>query len=88
MSLNNDISDLYRRKEVKKLQVITEGLNNRKEELDEFFEEFLEVFEEKMNATLEEQKGNPIWDAYKARYKEWSKINADLKMAKYYLGML
>lgn len=80
------LADLYRRKEVKKLEVIKEGLIVRKAELDNFFEEYLELFDEKMSAI--EDQSHPIWKAYKVRYKEWQKVNGDLKLANYYMGIV
>ena len=84
--MTNMLADLYRRGEKKKLEVVTEGLINRKAELDNFFEEYLELFDDKMS-TIEDQS-HPIWRAYKVRYKEWQKINSDLKLASYYMGMV
>jgi len=86
MSYTRQLADLYHRKEKRKIETITEGIKLRKQELDKFFEEYLELFDEKMSAT--EDQNAPIWKAYNARYKEWQKLNADLKLATYYLGMI
>ena len=80
------LADLYRRGEKNKLKVVTEGLVNRRAELDNFFEEYLELFDDKMSAI--EDQSHPIWRAYKVRFKEWQKINSDLKLANYYMGMV
>ena len=79
--MTNMLADLYRRKEIKKLEVVKEGLEHRKAELDNFFEEYLEL------SAIEDQS-HPIWKAYKVRYKEWQKLNNDLKLADYYMGMI
>ena len=84
--MTNMLADLYRRKEIKKLEVVKEGLEHRKAELDNFFEEYLELFDEKMSAI--EDQSDPMWKAYKVRYKEWQKLNNDLKLADYYMGMI
>ena len=86
MSVNQLLADLHRRQETKKLEVVAEGLKNRKKELDVFFDEFLELFDEKMSAT--EDQNDPLWRAYKARYKEWQQVNKDITLADYYMGMV
>lgn len=86
MGLTNDLAGLYRRKETKKLQTLAEGLIHRKEELDVFFEEYLQLFDERMSAT--EDQNDPIWKAYTTRYKEWTKLNKDITLANYYLRII
>jgi len=86
MMYAQELAKLYQRKEKKKIEILCEGIIKRQKELDKFFEEYLELFDEQMSA--EEDQNAPIWKAYKARYKEWQKLNADLKTAKYYLGMI
>ena len=80
------LADLYRRKEVKKLEVIKEGLVVRKAELDNFFEEYLELFDEKMSAIEDQQ--HSLWRAYKTRFKEWQQINKDIELADYYIRIV
>ena len=80
------LGDMYQRKEKKKIEIVAEKLHQRQDELNVFFEEYLELFDDKMS-TIEDQS-HPIWRAYKVRYKEWQKINSDLKLASYYMGMV
>lgn len=84
--MNQLLADLFRRKENKKLEVVIEGLQTRKQELDIFFDEYLELFDEKMNAT--EDQNDPVWKAYKVRFKEWQQINNDLKLADHYTRII
>jgi len=55
-------------------------------ELDAFFEEYLEVFDDQLNATTD--KTAPVWKAYNDKYKAYENIKHNLKMSDYYLGML
>ena len=86
MAINQMLADLYKRQEIRKLEVVAEGLKNRKKELDVFFDEFLELFDEKMSAIEDQQ--HPLWRAYKTRFKEWQQINKDITLADYYMGMV
>jgi len=87
MSIIDSISTSYIRRDKESLEKIISELIKSKNELDVFFEEYLEVFDEKLNASINNQN-TPVWKCYKDKYKVWQKINADLKVAKYYLGMI
>ena len=60
-------------------------LEKNLKELDVFFEEYLELFSEQMNAT---DKLNPVWKAYNDKYKAYENIKHNVKMTNHYLGML
>lgn len=86
MNLNNLISNLYAKHDKNQISRIKDQLESDKEEMDIFFDEFLELFSDKLNGT--EDPKDPVWIAYKKKYKEWQEINSNLKVANYYLGML
>jgi len=86
MSLKNRLALYYKLGERKNIEILCEDLRNKRDELNQFFEEYLELFDEKMSA--EPNQKSPVWKAYKTRYKEWEDINSDLKTATYYLGLL
>jgi hypothetical protein len=60
-------------------------LEAEKKEYDVFFDEFLEVFSDKMS---EHDKTSPVWEAYKKRYSQWQDIATNIKNVNYYMGML
>jgi hypothetical protein len=49
------------------MRVITE-LDKQLKELDVFFEEYLEVFDDQLNAS---DKSSPVWKAYNDKYKAY-----------------
>ena len=68
---------------------ISKRENAYKEQLltfDQEYKKFIQLFDDKMSAI--EDQSHPIWKAYKVRYKEWQKVNSDLKLANYYMGMV
>lgn len=60
-------------------------LEKNLKELDVFFEEYLELFSEQMNAANKDQ---PVWAAYNDHYKAYENIKHNIKMTNHYLGML
>lgn len=54
-------------------------------ELNAFFEEYLELFSEQMNTANKDQ---PVWKAYNDKYKAYENIKHNIKMTNHYLGML
>ena len=54
-------------------------------ELDTFFEEYLELFSEQMNTANKDQS---VWKAYNDKYKAYENIKHNIKMTNHYLGML
>lgn len=60
-------------------------LDKQLKELDVFFEEYLEVFDDQLNAS---DKSSPVWKAYNDKYKAYENLKHNFKMTHYYLGML
>lgn len=60
-------------------------LINEVEELDIFFNEYLELFDEQLSTSNKDSK---VWKAYNDKYKAYENIKHSLKMTDYYLGML
>lgn len=87
MALNNLLSNLYIRRDVEKLKQVKEDLLTKRKELDTFFDEYLELFDDKMNATIDNQD-TPEWKAYNTKYAEYTELTKDLKLAEHYLGMV
>jgi peptidoglycan hydrolase CwlO-like protein len=87
MSATTLLSSLYQKQDKSQLNRIKDSIESKLEELDVFFTEYLEVFDERMNASVDNQN-DPVWKAYQTRYKEYLDAKADLKMTNYYLGML
>ena len=87
MALNDLLSNLYVRRDIEKLKQVKEDLLSKREELDQFFDEYLELFDDKMNATIDDQD-SPVWKAYNAKYSEYTRLNKDLKLAEHYLGII
>ena len=87
MTANALISTLYQKRDVNQLNRLKDTIEDKVKELDLFFEEYLELFDEKMNATIDNQS-DPVWKAYQTRYEEYKQVKADLKLVNYYLGMI
>ena len=87
MSIVDIISSSYIKRDKSALQSMYDKLLEQKKELEVFFEEYLEVFDEKMNASIDNKK-TPEWKCYNDKYKLWEKVNSNLKLAKHYLGMI
>jgi hypothetical protein len=83
--MNNLISNLYIKQDFSQISRIKDTLVEQKQEFDKFFDEFLELFSEQLNG--KEDTKDPVWVAYKTKYKEWEQINSNIKIANYYLGM-
>ena len=86
MSARQHISSLYQKRDKSELATYKEVLNKDLEELNVFFEEYLDVFSDEMSAV--EDQNSPIWRAYKDKMKQVEMIKSDIKLADYYLGML
>jgi hypothetical protein len=87
MALNHLLSDLYVRRDKEKLKKVQSELLGKQKELDQFFEEYLEVFDDKLNASIDNQN-TPEWKAYNDKYSEYTDLKKDLKLANYYLGII
>jgi hypothetical protein len=64
---------------------LTEKYNSlqlEKMKLDKFFSMFLEKFERKMDA---DKTDTPVWKLYKAKLKEYEKVNQELKATDYWI---
>lgn len=55
----------------------------QKMKLDKFFSMFLEKFERQMDP---EKIDTPVWKLYKAKLKEYAKVNQDLKNEQYWIN--
>jgi len=64
---------------------LTEKYNSlqiEKMKLDKFFSMFLEKFERKMDP---DKTDTPVWKLYKAKLKEYDKVNQELKHTEYWI---
>jgi len=86
MAINQMLGDMYQRKEKKKIEIVVEKLHQRQDELNVFFEEYLELFDDKMSTI--EDKQHPLWKAYTTRYKEWTQLKRDIELADYYMRLI
>ena len=84
--MNKMIMDLYNRRDSKKLTEVKKELDFKQKQMDLFFDEYLEVFDDKMNASSGQD--SPEWKAYKDKYDEYIQLKSDLKLANYYLSMI
>lgn len=86
MSANRLILDYYRKRDKQALELIKSELTEKIGILDKFFDEYLDLFSDRMSAT--EDNSDPVWLAYKDKLKESQDAKADLKLAQYYLGLM
>lgn len=86
MNMNQLILDAYRHRNKNGLNVIKESLTEDLQTLDTFFDEYLDLFSDRMSAT--EDNKDPVWRAYKDKLKEQETTKRNLKLAEYYIGML
>jgi hypothetical protein len=86
MNMNQVIVNQYSRRDKQGLETIKENLNKQLQEFDVFFEEYLEMFDDKMSAA--ENQKTPEWKAYNDYLEQYSETKTNLKLANYYLGML
>lgn len=84
MKLATVISELYIHQNDKALIKLKEDLEKQRSELEVFFDEFLDLFDDKMNAT--EGQNTKEWKAYKAMYKEYEDVKENLNLINYYAG--
>ena len=86
MNMNQMILDAYRHRNKNGLNVIKESLTEDLQTLDTFFDEYLDLFSDRMSAT--EDTKDPVWRAYKDKLNEQKIAKQNLKLAEYYLGMI
>lgn len=86
MNMNNLILDAYRKRDKAAIDGYKTQLTAALDELNLFFDEYLEVFSDRMSS--DEDKKDPVWKAYEDKFKEQTQASQNLKLANYYLGML
>lgn len=57
-------------------------LLNHRAKLDRWFNKYLDMFDEKMNAS---NRFDPVWKLYNVKFEEYSDVNMSIKTAEYYL---
>lgn len=81
------ITHCYTTRNKEELISIKSKLEDQMDELQVFFDEFLEVFSDEMNSFTPIKK-SPVWQAYNDMYRVWETVKTNLKMTNHYLGML
>ena len=85
MNVAQHINHSYITGNKQELLRVKDELNKQLKDLDVFFEEYLEVFDDQLNAS---DKSSPVWKAYNDKYKAYENLKHSFKMTDYYLGML
>lgn len=85
MNVTQHINHSYITGNKQELLRVKDELNKQLKDLDVFFEEYLEVFDNQLNAS---DKSSPVWKAYNDKYKAYENLKHSFKMTDYYLGML
>jgi hypothetical protein len=85
MNVAQHINHSYQTGNKQELLRVKGELDKQLKELDVFFEEYLEVFDDQLNAS---DKSSPVWKAYNDKYKVYENLKHSFKMTDYYLGML
>ena len=85
MNVAQHINHSYITGNKQELLRVKDELNKQLKDLDVFFEEYLEVFDDQLNAS---DKSSPVWKAYNDKYKAYENLKHNFKMTDYYLGML
>ena len=86
MSANQLILGYYRKRDKIALEFLKKEFTEKIVVLDVFFDEYLDLFSDKMSAT--EDNSDPVWQAYKDKLKESQDAKANLKLTEYYLRMI
>jgi hypothetical protein len=86
MNISQHINFTYQTNNRPELEKLKESLLNTKQEYDIFFEEYLEVFDDKMSASS--TQNTPEWKAYKDKYQAYTKVTENIKLIDYYLGSM
>jgi hypothetical protein len=86
MNVAQHINHSYKTGNKTELLKVKSTLTTNLKELDVFFEEYLELFDDQMNTTTD--KNAPVWKAYNDHYKAYENLKHNIKMTDYYLGML
>jgi len=85
MNVAQHINHSYKTGNKQELIRVRGELEKNMKELDTFFDEYLELFSEQMNAA---NKTDPVWKAYNDYFKSYENIKHSFKMTNHYLGML
>ena len=85
MNVAQHINHSYQIGDKRELVRVKGALENDLKELDVFFEEYLEIFDNQMNAS---DKNSPVWKAYNDYYKVYENTKHSLKMTNHYLSMI
>lgn len=81
-SVEHDIVNAYLFDDHEKLKEIYIDLINIRAKLDRWFNKYLDMFDDKMNATT---RTDPVWRLYHAKSDEYSNVIQTIKTAEYYL---
>ena len=85
MNVAQHINHCYQSGNKQELIRVKGELEKNLKEVDIFFEEYLELFSEQMNAA---SKNDPVWKAYNDLYKAYENVKHSLKLTNHYLGMI
>jgi len=86
MNVAQHINHCYKTNNKLELIRVKDALNKEIFALDKFFEEYLDVFDDQLNAVSDQTK--PVWKAYNDYYKSYENIKHNIKMTNHYLGMI
>jgi hypothetical protein len=86
MNVAQHINHSYQTGNKAELLRVKGELEKNLNEINTFFDEYLELFDDQMNATTD--KNAPVWKAYNDKYKVYENIKHNIKMTNHYLGML
>ena len=86
MNVAQHINHCYKTGNKKELIRVKSELETNLEELNVFFSEYLEVFDEQLNSVSDRQA--PVWKAYNDYFKSYENIRHNIKMTNHYLGMI
>ena len=85
MNVAQHINHCYKTGNKPELRRVKKELEKNVNELHTFFDEYLEVFSTQMDAA---KPTDPVWKAYKDKYKAYETIQSQIKQCDYYMGMI
>jgi hypothetical protein len=86
MNVAQYINECYKTGNKEGLVKAKDQLQKNLSELEVFFDEYLEVFDDQMSATMD--KTTQVWKAYNDHYKSYENVKNQIKMTDYYLGIM
>jgi len=86
MNVNQHINHLYKTQNKPELLKLRGDLEKTLNEYNVFFDEYLEVFDDKMNASTDQK--SPEWQAYQEKYDAYTHVKENINLVDYYLGMI